>query len=727
MIRVTDPSGADIGDLSTKSFISLVYTRKLNTIGTLTLKFPYSNKLFRMFKAETTLGVYRKLPGVGYTIDGNTRWFVRKITDNTDQQGGRYLEIEAYDAMTLLERRYMAYNQGNEYTTKVDYADDMAKTIMNENFGALALEEERDISDYLEIDVERSLCSAIYKEFQRETLLASLQSIVDTSKDYGTTMYFDILYVPESKTFIFKTFLNQRGIDLRIDNYGLKSVVLGETYNNLSNITADYDYTKEANYVYVGGSGVGDIAAIASVYDPKRIAASPYGRIETYKSGVSTASVSELKDEAKAELSDRAPRIKIEGKVRDIEGTKYGIHYYLGDRVTVVYNDNYFDVDVESVTTTVTEAGESVEITLSEISQIISATGNIPPPSPPPLPPNPPPTPPNPIPPTPPPSPPVWIEIYPPGGPPANDYWMAAASDSDGSNLIVGSSYSATRPGRLYISTDFGVTWTETYPPGGPPVDKHWDCVASDATGLHLIAGVSPGRLYTSANGGVNWTERNPPGGAAIDRAWHHVASDSDGSFLMASIGSGRLYTSSNYGVNWTERYPPGGAPVDQSWSVASDSTGLHLIAGGSYRLYTSANSGVSWTERYPPGGAPTDKSWTPVASDSDGTNLMAAGRSGGFNARLYTSSNSGATWVERQPAGNLDINWNEVASDSIGLHLIAVVYLGRVYISANGGVNWTETQPNGDTNLRWHSVASDSDGSNLIAGVAPGRLYIYK
>ena len=81
-------------------------------------------------------------------------------------------------------------------------------------------------------------------------------------------------------------------------------------------------------------------------------------------------------------------------------------------------------------------------------------------------------------------------------------------------------------------------------------------------------------------------------------------------------------------------------------------------------------------------------------------------------------------TITERRPAGDSDKDWYAVASDSDGSHLIACVYGGRLYTSADGGANWTERRPAGDANRNWYAVASDSDGSHLAACVYGGRLY---
>ena len=170
----------------------------------------------------------------------------------------------------------------------------------------------------------------------------------------------------------------------------------------------------------------------------------------------------------------------------------------------------------------------------------------------------------------------------------------------------------------------------------------------------------------------------------------------------------------------WTERQPKGATNEDW-YGLASDSDGSHLIAGANVgRLWTSADSGATWTERQPAGAI--NRNWAGVASDSDGSHLIVGQASIG---RLYTSANYGVTWTERQPAGDANKNWWGVASDSDGSHLIAGEFNGRLWTSADSGANWAERQPAGAVNEHWVAVASDSDGSNLIVGNYDiGRLY---
>ena len=296
-----------------------------------------------------------------------------------------------------------------------------------------------------------------------------------------------------------------------------------------------------------------------------------------------------------------------------------------------------------------------------------------------------------------------WIKRF-PTGIDEEIYWRSCASSSDGSTLIVGVS-----AGRLYISSDYGVTWTERQPAGD--VDEAWYGLASDSDGSNLIVSGVYGRVWTSVDSGANWTERRPTG-EDVDRWWDAVDSDSDGSNLMAAINGKRLYTSANSGVDWTERQPDGNR--DRGWRVAvSNDDGSFLMAawGPTGRAYTSDDSGATWTERQPLGDI--GESWYSGACDSDGSNLIIAAT----NGRIYTSANYGVDWTERRPSGyDGNFDWRSCTSDADGSHLFVCRFNGRVYSSSDSGVTWAEEQPSGDNYIDWHSVACGNDGSNAIA-----------
>ncbi|KKL83359.1 hypothetical protein LCGC14_1975550, partial [marine sediment metagenome] len=172
----------------------------------------------------------------------------------------------------------------------------------------------------------------------------------------------------------------------------------------------------------------------------------------------------------------------------------------------------------------------------------------------------------------------------------------------------------------------------------------------------------------------------------------------------------------------------------NKNWAaVASDSDGSHLIAaiyGSGHNLFTSADSGATWTERIPEVGI---SNWKAVASDSDGSHLIAIGLE--TNYKVWTSADYGVTWTERKPTADSPVftgTWEGVASNSDGSKLIVggSWVQDELYTSVDYGVTWTARRPGGigngsagGDNASWKAFASSSDGVNLIgAGTLDAR-----
>lgn len=295
------------------------------------------------------------------------------------------------------------------------------------------------------------------------------------------------------------------------------------------------------------------------------------------------------------------------------------------------------------------------------------------------------------------------------------------ATDSEGLNLM------ASGDNRLYTSDDSGATWTERQPAGD--VNRSWRTLASDGDGSVLVAGASSGRLYTSDDSGVTWTERQPNGDA--DFHWSDAASDSDGSVLMVVMdvsggGSTKLFVSVNSGVNWTEREPKGSPETFRSMYVdcSNSSGGVNMIAAyageGEFsgRVWTSDDTGATWSEVRPNGD--TGFAWRTAAIDDDGSNLIVAE----FIGSLWTSDDRGVTWFEARPGNG---RWISVASDSDGSTLVAVVSAvlpgnNKVFYSIDG-ITWDDVSmpPSVAVNRYMREVVCDADGTNLFASARPG------
>jgi len=162
---------------------------------------------------------------------------------------------------------------------------------------------------------------------------------------------------------------------------------------------------------------------------------------------------------------------------------------------------------------------------------------------------------------------------------------------------------------------------------------------------------------------------------------------------------------------------------VVRSFLAAALVVVLGAGAFGSVPLRTRAADSSLWTERRPAGDVNLE--WYGLASDSRGTRLIAAAfGSYGTEGWVYTSADGGATWTRRAPIGASQY-WRAVASDASGLFLVAAAWSGRLYTSSDGGSTWTERTPAGAIDQRWQTVACDGDGSVVVAGASAGRLWV--
>jgi hypothetical protein len=275
--------------------------------------------------------------------------------------------------------------------------------------------------------------------------------------------------------------------------------------------------------------------------------------------------------------------------------------------------------------------------------------------------------------------------------------WQSIASSADGTKLAA-----LVNAGKVYTSTDSGVTWTERN------ANQNWSQIVSSADGVNLAAvAVAPGQIQTSTDSGVTWTTQ----AGAAGGNWVSIASSDDGVKLSAVESLGNIYTSPDSGVTWMVRAGAG----FRSWvTIVSSADGTKLAAAASGGLiYTSTDSGLTWTARE------SNRFWGAMASSSDGTKLVALDNFGtGSGGRIYTSTDSGVTWTARES----DRRWDAIATSADGTRLAATVQNGQVFTSTDSGVTWTVQSGAGSRN--WRGIATSSDGTKLAAAVNGGVIH---
>ncbi len=121
--------------------------------------------------------------------------------------------------------------------------------------------------------------------------------------------------------------------------------------------------------------------------------------------------------------------------------------------------------------------------------------------------------------------------------------------------------------GRIYLSTNAGVTWAKT---GAPSL--HWNGIACSSTADKLVAAADEG-IYTSGDAGTTWKMARPP----TNLFWRCAASSADGRKL-AVAGTGGVCLSADSGATWM--FSPTPTHLTNVSAVASSADGTILYLG---------------------------------------------------------------------------------------------------------------------------------------------------
>ncbi|MDB6055512.1 MAG: hypothetical protein JWN25_3035 [Verrucomicrobiales bacterium] len=266
--------------------------------------------------------------------------------------------------------------------------------------------------------------------------------------------------------------------------------------------------------------------------------------------------------------------------------------------------------------------------------------------------------------------------------------YTAVATSLDGKTIVA-----AANGGTLYVSLDFGNTWTSR------ETNRAWVELACSADGSVMAATVNNYTILVSSNYGTDWTATS-----IGNMAWVGLACSSDGNTLAAVVQNGSLYTSSNRGSTWVTR---SGAGL-RNWSgVAMSADGSHLVASvNPGQISISSDSGSTWRVSAP------STNWTAVASSSDGVTLAGAVDGG----QIYVSKDSGTTWN----TNGIVARWVSITCSTDGKRISAAAKNGQLYTSDDGGLTWLAR----DSNRAWDDIVSSSDATHLVAVVNGGAIY---
>ena len=273
------------------------------------------------------------------------------------------------------------------------------------------------------------------------------------------------------------------------------------------------------------------------------------------------------------------------------------------------------------------------------------------------------------------------------------------------------STKSAVTRDYIYISSDFGVTWTQSNSP-----QKYWQAVSLSASGQYQTAvsitdpgvggdGGGPEYIYVSTDFGNTWTQSNSP-----EKKWFSVSLSDSGQYQTAVVYNGYIYISSDFGVTWTQS----NNSLEKYWfSVSLSKTGKYqtAVAANDY-IYVSSDFGNTWTQTNS-----LQKIWQSVSISATGQYQTAVA----YNDYIYISSDFGVTWTLSN--NSLQKNWFSVSiTSSSGRYQTALVSGPEyIYVSTDFGNTWTETN---SPEKIWRSASLSTTGQYQTAVAYNDYIY---
>jgi len=297
-----------------------------------------------------------------------------------------------------------------------------------------------------------------------------------------------------------------------------------------------------------------------------------------------------------------------------------------------------------------------------------------------------------------------------------NISWLSCSISSSGKYQTAVEEF-----GDIYISSDYGVTWTNSYNMGNAPTN----CISMSFSGQYQTAsnGVN---IMVSNDYGSTWTETYSVGSTQI-----FVCISLSGRYQLVISSGDSIYRSTDFGVTWN-RYDNENTDIYNS-IVSFPSIGVCMSYDGRYQtivcenIYRSNDYGVNWSTTTiltdEDGGIWDDHNWYGVSMSSDGRYQVTVEVIG----EIYVSTDYGENWAKVDAPIVTDITWQAISISANGQFMTAVAKGGGVYYSSDFGVTWTKNSNPDLDNKEWSCVAVSSNAQYQLAAVYGGSIYTSK
>ena len=340
------------------SWNALSYINKLNDMGSYKFELPYDDPRVSFFKLDSIMIIERSIPGLNIPFYQEFTGLMRAETYEINDTGKQSFVVTGVNPTELLSRRIINYSKATIKSEKSAVAETAICEYVNENCGPLAtLAWNREIDGVIPgFFTDASAGRGILWEGDR-----AYENLLDVVKDIAkfSSLDFEVIYDDVLKMFGFKVFSPIYGLNRSIDGmdmdtglnmYGNTPVIFSLERGNIKNLKYISDRVGEVNVVSVLGDGDGATRWVEVVTSPA-MTDSPLNQREI--SRPQGGFISQMQTTGNEVIEDMKAKVSIEFQPLPQESCMYGVHFGLGDVVSVRFRGVTENKKIVSVTNTV--------------------------------------------------------------------------------------------------------------------------------------------------------------------------------------------------------------------------------------------------------------------------------------------------------------------------------------------------------------------------------------